>query len=157
MHPLCIVIHLFSLLQMDSKEEGSSSSKSEAAVPSSAPSDRESSTPLPPQASASATPTAGTPNTAVEELTSDSQAPSSSPPVPDPPQEAEEATQEILMENVPTRNVRANSVPSIAVSGQGYLYNFVLSSAIFLFIALVVRRIFLLEGETPEEFDDILL
>lgn len=144
-------------VKMDSKEEGSSSSKSEAPVPSSSPSDSELSTPPPPQPTAPASSTPGTPHTAVEELTSDSQTPSSSP-VPSPPQEAEDASPEILMEGAPpTRNVNANSVPSIAVSGQGYLYNFVLSSAIFLFIALVVRRIFLLEGETPEEFDDILL
>lgn len=148
----------FSLPQMDSKEEGSSSNMSEAPVPSSSPADSESSTPPPPQPTATASSTPGTPHTAVEELTSDSQTPISTSPVSNPAQEADDASPEILMEGAPpNRNVSANSVPSIAVSGQGYLYNFVLSSAIFLFIALVVRRIFLLEGETPEEFDDILL
>lgn len=143
---------------MDSKEEGSSSSNSETpATPSSSPADSESSTALPPQPTDTTSPTPGTPHTAVEELQSDSQTSSSSSPVTNTTQETEDASPEILMEGVPTRNVRSNSAPSIAVTGQGYLYNFVLSSAIFLFIALVVRRIFLLEGETPEEFDDILL
>lgn len=145
---------------MDSKEDVSPSSKSEkseASTPASSPSDSESAAPLPPQPSAPAPSSPGTPATSVEELPSDSQTPTSSSQASSPPQQAEDAAQEILMEGVPTRNVRANSVPSIAVSGQSYLYNFVLSSAIFLFIALVVRRIFLLEGETPEEFDDILL
>ncbi|XP_071552477.1 ubiquitin-conjugating enzyme E2 J1-like [Panulirus ornatus] len=74
-------------------------------------------------------------------------APSSSSQVPTVDQ-----TPEILMEGVATHNHVRDPV-----SNPGYLYNLVLSSAIFLFIGLVVRRIFLLEGDTSEELDDVLL
>ncbi|MPC31530.1 hypothetical protein E2C01_024823 [Portunus trituberculatus] len=139
-------------VKMESKDEANSSSsiKSDNTTPPPSPSSNDSGTPPPGQ------PTPDSPahqHAAVEELSSDAASPSSSTQA----TENEEASPEILMEGVPTRTTRANSVSSIAVSGQGYLYNFVLTSAIFLFIALVIRRIFLLEGETPEEFDDILL
>ncbi|KAK8396385.1 hypothetical protein O3P69_005436 [Scylla paramamosain] len=140
-------------VKMESKDEANSSSssiKGDTVTPPPSPSSNDSGTPPPDQS------TPDSPahqHTAVEELSSDAASPSSS----SPTTETEDASPEILMEGVPTRTIRANSVTSIAVSGQGYLYNFVLSSAIFLFIALVIRRIFLLEGETPEEFDDILL
>ncbi|XP_045612098.1 ubiquitin-conjugating enzyme E2 J1 [Procambarus clarkii] len=62
---------------------------------------------------------------------------------------------EILMEGVGAHNGRQNPISS--ASNQGYLYNLALSSAIFLFIGLVMRRIFLLEGDTSEELDDVLL
>lgn len=142
-------------VKMESKEEASS--KSEVATPPPSPSSSsDSATPPPPQPTTDS-PTHLTSPTAVEELPSDSPSPSSSTQASSPPTEIEDPSPEILMEEVQTRTARANSVTSTAVSGQGYLYNFVLSSAIFLFIALVIRRIFLLEGETPEEFDDILL
>ncbi|XP_042203538.1 ubiquitin-conjugating enzyme E2 J1-like [Homarus americanus] len=64
---------------------------------------------------------------------------------------------EILMEGIAAHNGRRNPVSSVAVSSQGYLYNMILTSAIFLFIGLVMRRIFLLEGDTSEELDDVLL
>ncbi|KAK8724988.1 hypothetical protein OTU49_011019 [Cherax quadricarinatus] len=64
------------------------------------------------------------------------------------------STPEILMEGADAHNGRRNP---ISVSNQGYMYNLVLSSAIFLFIGLVVRRIFLLEGETSDELDEVLL
>lgn len=63
---------------------------------------------------------------------------------------------EILMEGA-APNVRRRSVSTATVSSTGYLYNLVLSSAIFLFIGLVLRRIFLLEGDTAEEIDEVLL
>lgn len=63
---------------------------------------------------------------------------------------------EILMEGATTNNIRIDPV-STPVSSQGYLYNMVLSAAIFLLIGLVLRRLFLLEGDTSEELDEILL
>lgn len=143
-------------VKMESKDEsnsGSSSSiKSDTATPPPSPSTG-SGTPPPSQATTDS-PTHH--HTAVEELSSEAAGTSSSTQG-SPTTETEDPSPEILIEGVRPRTDRANSVSSIAVSGQGYLYNFVLSSAIFLFIALVIRRIFLLEGETPEEFDDILL
>ncbi|KAK3889556.1 hypothetical protein Pcinc_006449 [Petrolisthes cinctipes] len=63
---------------------------------------------------------------------------------------------EILMEGATTNNIRIDP-DSTTISSQGYLYNTVLSAAIFLLIGLVIRRIFLLEGDTSEELDEILL
>ena len=141
---------------MESKDEANSSSssiKSDTTTPPPSPSSNDSGTPPPGQSTPDSS---AHQHTGVEELSSDAASPSSSTQA-SPSTENEDTSPEILMEGVPTRTTRANSVTSIAVSGQGYLYNFVLTSAIFLFIALVIRRIFLLEGETPEEFDDILL
>ncbi|KAG0704429.1 Ubiquitin-conjugating enzyme E2 J1 [Chionoecetes opilio] len=144
-------------VKAEGKEEASgSNTKSDKATPPSSPSSNDSATPTPTQPTTDS-PTHPTTHPAVEELSNTSPSPSSPSQAPRPPQETENASPEILMEEVPTRTVRANSVSSMGMSGQSYLYNFVLSSAIFLFIALVIRRIFLLEGDTPEEFDDILL
>lgn len=64
---------------------------------------------------------------------------------------------EMLMEGVAPHNAQTNPVSSAPVSSPGFIYNMVLSAAIVLFIGLVMRRIFLLEGDTSEELDDLLL
>lgn len=69
-----------------------------------------------------------------------------------------ESAQEILMEGVAPRITPRNSVSNLGrVSSSGYIYNTILSSAIILFIALVLRRMFLLESDVSEELDDVLL
>ncbi|KAK7072856.1 Ubiquitin-conjugating enzyme E2 J1 [Halocaridina rubra] len=69
----------------------------------------------------------------------------------------DEVTQEILMEGAPRNNPRNPVSNPGHVASSGYLYNTVLSSAIILFIALVLRRVFLLETDVNEELDDVLL
>lgn len=78
----------------------------------------------------------------------DNNIPDHQPPAPAP---------EILMEGAPSNHVRINPVSAAPVSSSGYLHNIILSAAIFLFIGLVIRRIFLMEGDTSEELDEILL
>ena len=77
---------------------------------------------------------------------------------------AVEEVPEILMEGVTPHNpatISRSSMSNIGNTGHnsssGYLYNTVLSSAIILFIALVLRRVFLLESDVSEELDDVLL
>lgn len=73
---------------------------------------------------------------------------------------ATEPIQEILMEGVAPRNATNPRTPVSNLgntSSSGYLYNTVLSSAIILFVALVLRRVFLLESDVNEELDDVLL
>ena len=72
----------------------------------------------------------------------------------------------MIMEGAPRRTSPTESTSSsssqetrsnrVTESGSGFLHNFALSAAVILFIALLLRRLFLLEPDIPEELEDIL-
>lgn len=74
--------------------------------------------------------------------------------------EAAEPIHEVLMEGARAPSVSATVQADTAVSASGssgLLYNLVLSSAVVAFVALVIRRIFLLENGDNEELDDLII
>ncbi|XP_068243502.1 ubiquitin-conjugating enzyme E2 J1 [Palaemon carinicauda] len=105
----------------------------------------------------------GDQDASLPQATSQATLPGSGVPAPEQQQQQPaDPVQEILMEGVAPRNTaNPNSRTTVSnlghTSSSGYLYNTILSSAIILFVALVLRRVFLLESDVNEELDDVLL